>query len=155
MTKIGKSQPWCGKVDVDHRTEDGLRQLPVNVSAGARLSPRDAPTSTYRASRVSHKSTTARAIRVMPPLKRKSAWRPFGRRTATRVDRMARKLLTKTGGAAYAARKGIVEPVIGQIKQARGFRQLRAICSMNSASGRRVDPRICTRREAKSMTKTV
>ena len=25
--------------------------------------------------------------------------------------------------AAYAARKGIVEPVIGQIKQARGFRQ--------------------------------
>jgi DDE family transposase len=42
---------------------------------------------------------------------------------ATIVDRMARKLLTKTGAAAYAARKGIVEPVIGQIKQARGFRQ--------------------------------
>jgi transposase len=43
--------------------------------------------------------------------------------TATIVDRMSRKLLTKTGAAAYAARKGIVEPVIGQIKQARGFRQ--------------------------------
>jgi hypothetical protein len=43
--------------------------------------------------------------------------------TATIVDRMARKLHTKAGGAAYAARKGIVEPVIGQIKQARGFRQ--------------------------------
>jgi transposase len=42
---------------------------------------------------------------------------------ATIVDRMSRKLLTKTGAAAYAARKGIVEPVIGQIKQARGFRQ--------------------------------
>lgn len=42
---------------------------------------------------------------------------------ATIVDRMARKLLTKTGTAAYAARKGIVEPVIGQIKHARGFRQ--------------------------------
>jgi transposase len=42
---------------------------------------------------------------------------------ATVVDRMARKLLTKAGAAAYAARKGIVEPVIGQIKQARGFRQ--------------------------------
>lgn len=27
------------------------------------------------------------------------------------------------GKAAYAARKGIVEPVFGQIKQARGFRQ--------------------------------
>jgi transposase len=43
--------------------------------------------------------------------------------TATIVDRMARKLLTKRGAGAYAARKGIVEPVIGQIKQARGFRQ--------------------------------
>ncbi len=44
-------------------------------------------------------------------------------KTATIVDRMARKLQTKAGAAAYAARKGIVEPVIGQIKQARGFRQ--------------------------------
>ena len=44
-------------------------------------------------------------------------------KTATIVDRMARKLQTKTGAAAYAARKGIVEPVIGQIKHARGFRQ--------------------------------
>ena len=43
--------------------------------------------------------------------------------TATRVDRMARKLHTKAGAAVYAARKAIVEPVIGQIKQARGFRQ--------------------------------
>jgi transposase len=44
-------------------------------------------------------------------------------KTATRVDRMARKLRTKVGAAVYAARKGIVEPVFGQIKQARGFRQ--------------------------------
>lgn len=44
-------------------------------------------------------------------------------KSATIVDRMSRKLLTKTGAAVYAARKGIVEPVIGQIKQARGFRQ--------------------------------
>jgi transposase len=43
--------------------------------------------------------------------------------TATRVDRMSRKLHTKVGAAIYAARKAIVEPVIGQIKQARGFRQ--------------------------------
>jgi hypothetical protein len=33
------------------------------------------------------------------------------------------KLHAKAGAAVYAARKGIVEPVIGQIKQARGFRQ--------------------------------
>ena len=44
-------------------------------------------------------------------------------KTATIVDRMSRKLHTKTGAAVYAARKGIVEPVFGQIKQARGFRQ--------------------------------
>jgi transposase len=42
---------------------------------------------------------------------------------ATRVDRMKRKLKTKAGKAVYAARKAIVEPVFGQIKQARGFRQ--------------------------------
>jgi len=50
---------------------------------------------------------------------------PRGRipKNATRVDRMRRKLQTKAGKAVYAARKGIVEPVFGQIKQARGFRQ--------------------------------
>jgi transposase len=42
---------------------------------------------------------------------------------ATRVDRMKRKLKTKAGKAVYAARKAIVEPVFGQIKHARGFRQ--------------------------------
>ena len=42
---------------------------------------------------------------------------------ATILDRMSRKLHAKAGAAVYAARKGMVEPVIGQIKQARGFRQ--------------------------------
>src|SRR3981081_4188534 len=42
---------------------------------------------------------------------------------ATKVDRMKRKLQTKVGNAVYAARKCVVEPVFGQIKQARGFRQ--------------------------------
>jgi transposase len=42
---------------------------------------------------------------------------------ATRVDKMTRKLQKKAGAAVYAARKAIVEPVFGQIKQARGFRQ--------------------------------
>ena len=42
---------------------------------------------------------------------------------ATRVERMQRKLETKVGAAVYATRKTIVEPVFGQIKQARGFRQ--------------------------------
>jgi len=42
---------------------------------------------------------------------------------ATSVDRMKRKLKTKAGRAVYAARKSVVEPVFGQIKQGRGFRQ--------------------------------
>jgi transposase len=42
---------------------------------------------------------------------------------ATRVDRMRRKLQTQVGAAVYSSRKTVVEPVFGQIKQARGFRQ--------------------------------
>ncbi len=41
----------------------------------------------------------------------------------TAKARMARKLATRRGHAIYARRKAIVEPVFGQIKHARGFRQ--------------------------------
>jgi hypothetical protein len=53
---------------------------------------------------------------------------------ATRVDRMKRKLQTKAGAMIYAARKAIVEPVFGQIKQARGFRRfsLRGLAKVRS-----------------------
>jgi hypothetical protein len=44
-------------------------------------------------------------------------------KNASRVERMKRKLKTKAGVAIYARRKCMVEPVFGQIKQARGFRQ--------------------------------
>jgi transposase len=42
---------------------------------------------------------------------------------ATLTDRMRRTLQTKRGHAVYRWRKAIVEPVFGQIKHARGFRQ--------------------------------
>jgi transposase len=50
---------------------------------------------------------------------------PCGRipKSATLVERMKRKLMTRAGRAIYARRKIIVEPVFGQIKQAQGFRQ--------------------------------
>lgn len=50
---------------------------------------------------------------------------PKGRipQAATLTQRMARKLQTKQGRAVYKKRKETVEPVLGQIKQARGFRQ--------------------------------
>jgi hypothetical protein len=58
-------------------------------------------------------------------------------RNVTQVERMKRKLQTRAGRAIYAARKTIVEPVFGQIKQARGFRQflLRGLAK-SRASGR-------------------
>lgn len=40
-----------------------------------------------------------------------------------RVEHMRRKLKTAKGAAIYARRKCIVEPVFGQIKRCRGFRQ--------------------------------
>jgi len=50
---------------------------------------------------------------------------PRGRPPAglTVRERMARKLRTRRGRRCYARRKAIVEPVFGQIKHARGFRQ--------------------------------
>ena len=41
----------------------------------------------------------------------------------TAKQRMARKLRTKKGRERYARRKGMVEPVFGQVKHGRGFRQ--------------------------------
>ena len=50
---------------------------------------------------------------------------PRGRapKTLTVRERMTRALSTVRGRKVYARRKAIVEPVFGQIKQARGFRQ--------------------------------
>ena len=43
--------------------------------------------------------------------------------TAGVAERMRQKLLTVEGRAAYKMRKAVVEPVFGQIKEARGFRK--------------------------------
>jgi len=50
---------------------------------------------------------------------------PRGRipKDATTKEKMARKLRTAKGRATYSKRKHIVEPVFGQIKEARGFRR--------------------------------
>jgi len=50
----------------------------------------------------------------------------------TAQQRMARKLRTAKGRATYAQRKGIIEPIFGQLKQVLGFRQfsLRGLTAM-------------------------
>jgi transposase len=47
-------------------------------------------------------------------------------------QRMARKLRTKKGREMYAKRKGMIEPIFGQVKQVLGFRQfsMRGLASM-------------------------
>jgi transposase len=65
----------------------------------------------------------------MPPDKMKHAstlpQAPRGRipKGLSTADRMRRKLRTKKGRRCYGLRKELSEPVFGQIKQARGFRQ--------------------------------
>jgi hypothetical protein len=50
---------------------------------------------------------------------------PKGRtpKDLTAKQRMARKLRTKKGRETYAKRKGMIEPIFGQVKHVRGFRQ--------------------------------
>ena len=64
----------------------------------------------------------------------KVASAPRGRipRGLTAKQRMARKLRTKVGREMYAKRKGMIEPIFGQLKQVLGFRQfsLRGLASM-------------------------
>lgn len=54
--------------------------------------------------------------------------------SATAKERMTHKLRTQEGRACYAKRKHIVEPVFGQIKHARGFRQF-LLRGLNNVSG--------------------
>jgi transposase len=64
----------------------------------------------------------------------KVASAPRGRipKGLTAKQRMARKLRTKVGRAMYAKRKGMIEPIFGQLKQVLGFRQfsMRGLSSM-------------------------
>jgi transposase len=64
----------------------------------------------------------------------KVASAPRGRipRGLSSKQRMARKLRTKRGREMYAKRKGMIEPIFGQLKQVLGFRQfsMRGLASM-------------------------
>jgi Transposase DDE domain len=64
----------------------------------------------------------------------KVASAPRGRipKHLTAKQRMARKVRTKKGREMYAKRKGMIEPIFGQLKQVLGFRQfsMRGLASM-------------------------
>jgi len=99
--------------------KENTGQLPRQMSADAGYFSSDAV-----------KNLTALGIDVyMPPdkMSHRTALPPVPRGRIPKglsiVDRMRRKLRTKKGKERYGLRKELPEPVFGQIKQARGFRQ--------------------------------
>ena len=109
----GQSEPMMDMVKAN------TGKLPRQMSADAGYFSSDAVN-----------NLTARGIDVyMPPDKMGHRLTlppaPRGRipKSLSIVDRMRRKLRTKKGKERYGLRKELPEPVFGQIKQARGFRQ--------------------------------
>jgi transposase len=101
------------------QVKENTGELPGEMSADAGYFSSDAV-----------KELTAEGIDVyMPPDKTHHAYKmpaaPRGRipKGLSIVDRMRRKLRTKQGRKRYGLRKELPEPVFGQIKQVRGFRQ--------------------------------
>ena len=101
------------------QVKENTGELPREMSADAGYFSSDA---------VTHLSTEGIDV-YMPPDKMRHAYKmpaaPRGRipKGLSVVDRMRRKLRTKKGRKRYGLRKELPEPVFGQIKQARGFRQ--------------------------------
>jgi transposase len=102
------------------------KQVKENVGGLPRQMSADAG---YFSSNVVEELTAAGIDVYIPPDKMRHAYKmptaPQGRipKGLSTTDRMRRKLRTKQGRKRYGLRKELPEPVFGQIKQARGFRQ--------------------------------
>ena len=123
-TDRGQAEPMMEKV------KENTGKLPGQLSADAGYFSSDAVT-----------NLTAQGIDVyMPPNRILHSdfvlAAPRGRipKNLSIVDRMRRKLRTKKGQKCYALRKELPEPVFGQIKQVRGFRQF-LLRGMEKVSG--------------------
>jgi len=103
-----------------------MQQVKENTGALPREMSADA--GYFSSDEVIKLSTTGMDI-YMPPDKTQHTYKmpaaPRGRipQGLSIADRMRRKLRTKQGKKRYGLRKELPEPVFGQIKQARGFRQ--------------------------------
>ena len=106
-------------VPMAEQVKENIGDLPRQMSADAG----------YFSSNVVEELTAAGVDVYMPPDKTRHAYKmpvaPRGRipKGLSTADRMRRKLKTKLGRKRYGLRKELPEPVFGQIKQARGFRQ--------------------------------
>jgi transposase/IS5 family transposase len=100
ITRILRRRPKAVLADAGYWSEGNVRALEKKG-----IDPFIAPR------RQKHGEASTTSVRGRPP------------KGITPRQRMGRKLLTVRGRGTYSRRKVIVEPVIGQIKQARGFRQ--------------------------------
>jgi transposase len=100
MTRVLQRKPDSVLADAGYFSEANLRGLEKKKIQAF-----------IAAGRHKHSEARVKAPRGRPP------------RGLTLADRVARKLQTVKARAVYKLRKEIVEPVFGQIKQARGFRQ--------------------------------
>lgn len=95
-----------------------------NVGQLARTTSADA--GYFSAEAVEHAALATTNL-LVPPSRQKHGSEPVqgsADPTASAAQRMRHKLASPAGQALYKMRKAIVEPVFGQIKEARGFRRL-------------------------------
>ena len=118
--------------EVTEQPSDKLQAIPMieQVKANTGSLPREMSADAGYFSSDPVEKISATGVDVyMPPDKTHHAYKmpaaPRGRipKGLSIADRMRRKLKTKRGRKRYGLRKEVVEPVFGQIKQARGFRQ--------------------------------
>jgi transposase len=118
--------------DITTQTSDKKQAVPmmkeVKDNLGAQPREMSADAGYFSTSAVTELSQAGIDVYVPPdkmPHARQAPPAPRGRipRALSIIDRMRRKLKTKRGRRRYGLRKELPEPVFGQIKQARGFRQ--------------------------------
>jgi len=129
---VDSAQQIITAADVTEQPSDKKQAVPMakqvkeNVGGLPREISADAG---YFSSTVVEELTAAGVDVYIPPDKMRHAYKmptaPRGRipKGLSTADRMRRKLKTKLGRERYGLRKELPEPVFGQIKQARGFRQ--------------------------------
>ena len=105
-------------------------------SVGRRADTTSAESGYFSAQNVEHPSLAQTNLLVPPPPQKKTTApaAPALQGSASAAVQMREKLAETEGHALYKRRKAIVEPVFGQIKDARGFRRflLRGLAAVSA-----------------------
>ena len=123
------------------QSSNDVRQLvpmaeEIKANVGELATTTSADAGYFSAHNVEHPALANTTLLIPPERQRHGATpalEPLGE-NATPAQRMRHKLSSPEGRAAYKMRKAIVEPVFGQIKEARGIRRL-LLRGLGSARG--------------------